>query len=109
MVAKQSMDKEMINYLEKEVSSLKAALVKAAEDLRKSRLLSNGWVEGNANKKHYPEPLTFDEWFNLENNMDLRLPLSSKLSFVDKLTVAEWKELVGMIYLKYLEARTEEK
>jgi len=47
--------------------------------------------------------MEFDEWFNQEKNMDLRMPTTCDLSFTKKLTIEEWQELVRYIYRKCLE------
>lgn len=50
--------------------------------------------------------LSFDEWFNISSNMDLRMPFTCKLSFRDKLTIQEWQEFIKYIYEKCKEARS---
>jgi len=52
------------------------------------------------------ELLSFDEWFNEERQMDLRMPLNCTLSFRDKLTVKEWQEFISYVYRKCIEARS---
>lgn len=49
--------------------------------------------------------ISFEEWFNNEQNMDLRLPFASTLSFKDKLTINEWQEFISYVYKKCIEMR----
>ena len=51
------------------------------------------------------ELLSFDEWFNGEKQMDLRMPMACGLTFRDKLTIQEWQELIKYVYTKCIEAR----
>ena len=56
-------------------------------------------------EKHKLRLIIFEEWFNNEQNMDLRLPLASTLSFRDKLTIKEWQEFISYVYKKCIEMR----
>lgn len=49
--------------------------------------------------------MNFELWFNKEDNTDLRMPITSQLSFKDKLTLKEWQELIEFVYKKCIEAR----
>lgn len=48
----------------------------------------------------------FDYWFNRTENMDLRTPIACKLTFIEKLTIEEWKELIKYVFNKCQEAQT---
>ena len=49
--------------------------------------------------------LSFDEWFNEERQMDLRMPLACTLTFKNKLTIQEWQEFIEYVYTKCIESR----
>ena len=55
--------------------------------------------------KHGKKSISFEEWFNQDNQIDLRMPITCSLSFKEKLTLQEWQEFINYIHKKCLEAR----
>jgi hypothetical protein len=51
---------------------------------------------------HVKKPMSFDEWFNHDANMDLRMPMTSKLSFIQKMSIDEHKDFIRYLYDKYI-------
>lgn len=50
--------------------------------------------------------MSFDYWFNRTENVDLRMPMTCELSFIEKLSIDEWKEFINYVFKKSQEAQT---